>query len=123
LTADEEQAIRQYAERKGRCWKQALSDAWMRASEPGLLQSIRNSHGPAWLAGYRLPTSRLPLEHPCGHCGLREGAGAACLCLECNDVADAQGENDDIYDIDKAHRDATMEAWAREMTPAVAGGR
>lgn len=30
------------------------------------------------------------LEHPCGHCGLREGAGAAGLCLECNEEADAE---------------------------------
>ena len=23
------------------------------------------------------------LEHPCGRCGKAEGAGAACLCMEC----------------------------------------
>jgi len=28
-----------------------------------------------------------------------------------------------VFDIEQDHRDATMEAWARAMTPAVAGGR
>jgi hypothetical protein len=34
------------------------------------------------------------LEYPCTYCGEREGAGAAGLCMECNDLADERGEND-----------------------------
>jgi hypothetical protein len=54
LTAEEEQAIREYAAREGRRWKSELNLAWYNASEPGILQSLRNSHGPEWLRSYRL---------------------------------------------------------------------
>jgi len=36
-------------------WKSKLKVAWMHSSEPGLLQQLRNSHGPSWLSSYQLP--------------------------------------------------------------------
>ena len=59
----------------------------MNASEPGTLQALRNSHGPSWLAGYKLPP--VP-ELLCGRCGERGAAGAAGLCAACNTLADEQ---------------------------------
>lgn len=55
LTTDEENAVREYAVRNGRSWKRELRFAWMDASEPGILQALRNSHGPEWLIRYKLP--------------------------------------------------------------------
>ena len=58
LTADELRAVQAYAAKHGRTWKQQLRYAWMDASEPGYLQALRNSHGPAWLNTFRLPDSK-----------------------------------------------------------------
>lgn len=55
LTAEEAAAVQHYAAAHGRYWKAALREAWMSASEPGYLQALRNSHGPAWLVRYQLP--------------------------------------------------------------------
>lgn len=55
---DQEQldALREFADRyEGQDWKSKLNLAWMRASEPGVLQALRNSHGPSWLADFELP--------------------------------------------------------------------
>lgn len=49
LTRAEAEAVVAYAKLNGRTWKHRLMEAWMRAGEPGLLQSVRNSHGPSWL--------------------------------------------------------------------------
>jgi len=51
------QAVREYAERKGKDWKDKLLTAWLNgsdASEPSghLLRQLRNQFGPAWLAKY-----------------------------------------------------------------------
>ena len=62
LTPDEFTALRDFAAARGRYWKRDLHDAWMHASEPGLLQSLRNSHGPAWLHRFRLS------DHPATNC-------------------------------------------------------
>lgn len=55
LTEDQRKAVLAYAEEKGRCWKQALRDEWMRA-DPRIggessaeLQQVRNTLGPMWL--------------------------------------------------------------------------
>lgn len=55
LTADESAAVQAYAARMGRYWKYELSFAWIAASEPGILQALRNELGPAWLRAYKLP--------------------------------------------------------------------
>ena len=68
LTAEEIAALRSFAAEYGRKWKSVLSDTyWYNArlfyargnyddSRPGsLLHGLRNSHGPSWLAGFKLP--------------------------------------------------------------------
>jgi uncharacterized protein YbjT (DUF2867 family) len=57
LTADEVQALSDFAARYGRTWKQELRFAWMDASEPGILQQLRNdpAFGPAGLNAFRFP--------------------------------------------------------------------
>ena len=57
LTADETAAVTAYAAKHGKNWKLDLSDAWLAASEPGILQALRNSLGPRWLREYQLPTT------------------------------------------------------------------
>ena len=42
-------AVLEFARAHGRCWKRELSDGWVRARYPGLLQCARNSYGPEWL--------------------------------------------------------------------------
>lgn len=56
LTADELDALKAFAIRHGRTWKQALRDAWMTAGEPGILQQLRNdtSFGPQGLNALKL---------------------------------------------------------------------
>ncbi len=55
LTDEELKALRAYAKREGRTWKDKLRTAWYYAAEPGILQQIRNSRGPSWLADFKLP--------------------------------------------------------------------
>lgn len=59
LTTEERAALDAYAAMYGRNWKDALRSAWLRASEPGILQALRNSprFGPRGLVLYR-PTNR-----------------------------------------------------------------
>lgn len=60
LTASELAALHAYADLHGRVWKQALRDAWMMASEPGILQQLRNDarFGPRGLNAFKLEKSR-----------------------------------------------------------------
>ena len=55
LTAEEYAALKAYAETHGRTWKAQLQAAWMSASEPGVLQQLRNAahFGPRGLAAFR----------------------------------------------------------------------
>ncbi len=55
LTDEEVAALRAYKAREGRSWKTALWAAWMNAQPAGLLLDLRGSHGPTWLASYRMP--------------------------------------------------------------------
>lgn len=55
LTAEQEAALAAFAAKNGRHWKARLSDAWMKAAAPPILHHLRNTHGPSWLASYRLP--------------------------------------------------------------------
>mgnify|MGYP005988872461 CR=1 FL=1 len=52
----------------GKGWRYALSNAWMRGSEPGSLQRLRNTHGPAWLA------TVIPLDGPDTYVAMTEAA-------------------------------------------------
>jgi hypothetical protein len=54
LTPDQCTAVSQFAQTHGRSWKRALRQQWERASASPILHGLRNSHGPAWLARYRL---------------------------------------------------------------------
>jgi hypothetical protein len=55
LTPDQLQALRDYAAHNGRHWKNALNADWLRARTTGHLQSLRNTHGPRWLARFKSP--------------------------------------------------------------------
>ena len=55
LTAEEHAAVCQYARENGRYWKARLRDDWMRARTTGIMQALRNSHGPSWLLTYLIP--------------------------------------------------------------------
>jgi hypothetical protein len=56
LTADEHRALQAYADAHGRTWKADLRWAWENASEPGILQLLRNASyfGPRGLNAYKL---------------------------------------------------------------------
>lgn len=60
LTDEELTALREYAEKHGRNWKAALREAWMTASEPGILQRLRNdiTFGPKGLIAFRFKKDR-----------------------------------------------------------------
>jgi hypothetical protein len=55
LTADQWIVLRRFAGENGRRWKAALLTAWMNGGTSGELQRLRNTHGPSWLARFRLP--------------------------------------------------------------------
>ena len=62
LTAEQIQALANFAKANGRNWKQALRDAWMAGGYDattgsyidGPLQNLRNTFGPSWLTGFSL---------------------------------------------------------------------
>jgi hypothetical protein len=58
LTAEQRQAVIDYAKAHGDDWQRKLRRDWMRAGSSWdgpyhLLQQVRNSHGPSWLAKVR----------------------------------------------------------------------
>ena len=58
MTEEQEQAIKAYAAKHGRFWKQKLLLAWQTGrdtSEPmgHALRQVRNQYGPRWLAGVK----------------------------------------------------------------------
>ena len=55
LTQTEHDVIRAYAREHGRYWKASLRDDWMNARTTGIMQALRNSHGPSWLVSFSLP--------------------------------------------------------------------
>lgn len=56
ITSEEAAALKSFAAANGHNWKQVLREAWMQASEPGILQMLRNSprFGPAGLNAFRV---------------------------------------------------------------------
>jgi hypothetical protein len=73
LNDEQRRAVNEFRERNGRYWKQALSKSWAAASYPGmprddaaLLQQVRNTLGPEWLA----QVTKKQLEPGLGECVL-----------------------------------------------------
>ncbi|GAA5666735.1 hypothetical protein Brsp07_05251 [Brucella sp. NBRC 14130] len=64
LTPKEHAALQAYALENGRRWKSKLNDDWMNARTTGVLQALRNSHGPNWLVSYSLSKPATPSERP-----------------------------------------------------------
>lgn len=60
LTEKELAAVRAYARENGRYWKARLRDDWRNARTTGILQALRNSHGPSWLVSFSPPSSQPP---------------------------------------------------------------
>jgi hypothetical protein len=57
--AEQIEALKEWAKLHGRNWKAPLRDAWMDGDYHGfenshLLQQVRNTFGPSWLARFRL---------------------------------------------------------------------
>lgn len=55
LTEEELAAVIKYAKANGRSWKNKLRSDWMNCRTEGVLHRLRNTHGPSWLAKFRLP--------------------------------------------------------------------
>jgi hypothetical protein len=55
LTPEQRTALEAFAAEHGRLWKSRLRDQWMNASATPELHRLRNTHGPSWLARFRLP--------------------------------------------------------------------
>jgi hypothetical protein len=55
LTPAQVAALQDFARAHGRRWKSALRDLWMRSAASPVLHQLRNTHGPSWLASFRLP--------------------------------------------------------------------
>jgi hypothetical protein len=58
-TAEQREALRKFAEKYGRYWKDELRTQWLHgidAHEPDghLLRQVRNQCGPKWLANFKL---------------------------------------------------------------------
>jgi hypothetical protein len=49
LSADEHQALLDFARNNGKLWKARLSELWVRAAADPVLHRLRNTHGPDWL--------------------------------------------------------------------------
>lgn len=61
LTPGQRIALARYAALRGPDWKDTLRGDWMAARAEPDLHRLRNTHGPAWLAGLTMPTGdRLP---------------------------------------------------------------
>lgn len=58
LSANELRAVSEYAALHGPRWKASLREDWMAARAIGILQSLRNTRGPKWLASFKLEAER-----------------------------------------------------------------
>lgn len=56
LTTVQLECLQDFARANGRQWKAALRDCWMRSTASPTLHQLRNTHGPSWLATFRLPS-------------------------------------------------------------------
>lgn len=55
ISPEQMRALRAYADRHGSRWKARLAKEWASSSAGPVLQTIRNQHGPRWLAGFKFP--------------------------------------------------------------------
>lgn len=58
LTDEQLAALTRFRKLHGRIWKSVLANAWMTGIGRGYcpsLHSLRNTHGPSWLADFRNP--------------------------------------------------------------------
>lgn len=60
ITPAQTAALIWFAEKHGRNWKRALRQMWMHGSHMSsesaiILYTLRNTHGPSWLASYQPP--------------------------------------------------------------------
>ena len=53
-------ALRGYARAHGPRWRPLLRAEWLNDTAEPLLHGLRNSHGPFWLAAFRLPADGEP---------------------------------------------------------------
>ena len=74
LTPAERAALNRYAAIHGRYWKHTLASAWMSASEPGILQQLRNAKhfGPLGLVQFK----------PCCKSDCQQYLPCTCACHE-----------------------------------------
>ncbi len=64
--AEQGAALHAYAQGHGRCWMSHLHLDWMDAAAEYVLQALRSTHGPGWLASLRLsqpPSKLVQLKH------------------------------------------------------------
>lgn len=54
ITPEELAALKAYAAKHGDSWKNFLNADWMRARAEPELHRLRNTHGPRWLATFKL---------------------------------------------------------------------
>lgn len=76
LTNEEHAAVLEYALAHGANWKDELNADWMNARTTGILQALRNSHGPSWLADW--PRSLFSAETTLAHAPNPRLAALAC---------------------------------------------
>lgn len=62
LTPAQLVALRITAKRKGAFWKARILQGWEAGILIGELQALRNSHGPKWLAKFKLPPEQTAAE-------------------------------------------------------------
>lgn len=89
LTAEELQALQDYAKTQGRNWKAQLVEDWMsdHRRQWGTLRVIRNTFGPSWLNNFKMrPTAEiaamLPKTAHCERCGSPKPVGQSCGCFD-----------------------------------------
>ncbi len=81
LTNEEHAAVLEYALAHGADWKDELNADWMNARTTGILQALRNSHGPSWLADYSIadwPRALFSAETTLAHAPIPRLAALAC---------------------------------------------
>lgn len=54
ITTSQHEALKAFATANGRGWKKELQFQWMKATATPELHALRNSHGPRWLAKFKI---------------------------------------------------------------------
>jgi hypothetical protein len=81
-TAEQLNALREYAREHGRRWKADLNHDWMTGRLTGELVQVRNTFGPSWLTRFKFPEPEGVIEHGtppvCPPHNNRDGKCSAC---------------------------------------------